>query len=140
MKRLLTIVLILAILLPAAALAEDPIVGVWYMHIDLNKYPEMKTTFGQYDSLTDLYFFNADGTITVIEGIITDGACTPVFSSAGKWEKSLFDYNVNIIGIGDTTMSISGNEAKLMVQNGNIKIYMKFRRLIDFDPYNDYSF
>ena len=44
MKKLITIILILALFLPAAALAADPdpIIGCWYFVVDVNMFPKHK--------------------------------------------------------------------------------------------------
>lgn len=141
MKKLIAFIMILAMLLPAAALAEDPIVGCWYINIDLFKQPEMRASYGNCDRIIDVYIFDESGTITLIEGVITDGACTPSYSAQGKWEKTLSGYNVSIVGFGKTTMTINGEEALLKIPNDQaVNASMKLRRLIPFDMYSDYSF
>lgn len=140
MRKLIAVVLVILLLLPAAALAADPIVGCWYVHMDLKTYPELRATYGNYDTIVDLYFFDESGVIRAIEGVITDGACTPTFGGVGKWEKNLFGYNVSLLGFGDSTMTVSGDEAKMKLSNSGMDLTMKFRRLVVFDIYNDYEF
>ena len=139
MKKLIAVALVIAMFLPMAALAEtDPIVGCWYMNIDLKQYPELKSTYGNFDQIIDIYVFDESGNISGLEAIITDGTSTPTFTGVGKWEKNLFGYNVNLIGLGQSTMTVNGNEAYLKSKTFNIS--MKFRRLVNFDPYNDYVY
>ena len=140
MKKLITVILIMALLLPAAALAAEPIVGVWNMHIDLKEYPELKSTYGDFDSLSDLYFFNEDGSISSLEGYVTGGACTPTFTGVGRWSKNGSKYNVSIMGVGETTATVSGAELHLKVPNVSYDIAMKLRRLVTFNPYADYVY
>lgn len=140
MKKLTAIILLLALLLPAAALAADPIVGCWYFHADLKKNPEMKATYGECDSISDLYFFDESGVISGLEAIIMDGKSTPTFVGAGKWEKNLFGYNVSIVGFGQTTMTVNGDEALLKIPNASVNVSLRLRRLIPFDMYNDYVY
>lgn len=140
MRKLIAVILILSLLLPAAALASDPIVGCWYLYIDLIEHPEMKPTYGDYDRIVDIYIFDASGTISLIEGTVTNGMCTPTFTGQGKWEKSLFDYKVSIVGIGETTMTVNGDQALLVIPNAAVKASMKMRRLVQFDMYSDYVY
>ena len=141
MKKLITITLILALLLPAAALASDPIIGGWYMYIDLVDHPEMKATYGDYDRIIDIYLFDEAGNISLLEGIITNGMCTPTFAGSGKWEARAFDYKVSIVGFGETSMSVDGDEAKIKIPSaGAMNVYLKMRRLVPFDMYKDYLY
>lgn len=139
MKKLISVILILALILPAFALASgaDPIVGCWYIFIDLTMYPELVSTFGDYDQMLSLYYFDGSGLIYGLENDVKDGAATPIFSGAGKWEKTLFGYNVSIIGFGDVTITVDGDIAMLKANSNGA---MKLRRLIPFNPYADYSF
>ena len=141
MKKLITILLILSLLLPAAALAAepDPIVGCWYLYIDVEKYPEMRATFGENDIIADMYFFNSDGTISLLEAAIAGGKCTPTYAACGKWSAGSSGYNVSIMGIGETTMTVSGDDAFIKVANATSYLNMKFRRLVIFNFYTDYS-
>lgn len=138
MKKLITIILVLALLLPAAALAADPdpIVGYWYMYYDGVAYPEFVSNFGNYDSFLDLYFFAEDGTIMLLENAIKDGSATPTFTSCGKWEKKLFSYNFSIIGIGDGTIELNTDTMKIAPSSYN-GIKMVLRKIIPFNPYKD---
>lgn len=141
MKKLITIILALALFLPAAALASDPIVGCWYMYIDLIEHPEMKANYGEFDRIIDIYIFDESGNVSLMEGAISNGACTPSFAATGKWEAGATGYNASLIGIGETTISVSGDEAKLKIPSPvGYSVNMKMRRLTPFDMYKDYSY
>ena len=140
MKKLIAITMIMAVLVPAAALAADPIVGCWYLYVDLFEHPEMKANYGNCDRIVDVYIFDESGTISLVEGVITDGMCTPSFTAQGKWEKNLFGYNVSVLGFGQTTMTVNGDEAFMKIPNASVNVSMKFRRMIPFDMYSDYKY
>jgi hypothetical protein len=138
MKKLLAVILILALLLPAFVLAEtDPIVGYWYMYIDMKAYPELVTMFGDYDHILSMFYFDESGFIYQLENDVKDRKSTPYFTSGGKWEKSAAGYNVSIIGIGETTMIVDGDTA--LLKNKYASIYLKVRKLVPFNPYTDFS-
>lgn len=141
MKKLLAIILILAMLLPSAVLAADPdqIVGYWYFYLDGNKYPELMKNLGDYDSLIDMYYFAEDGTVMVLENAMKDTSGTPKFTSQGKWEKILFGYNFSIIGLGDGKVTVKDDSMELTLPNYN-GLKMRLRKIIQFDPYSDYFY
>ena len=88
MKKLIATILILALLLPAAVLAEDPIVGQWYCLFDFEKNSELASLAPGYARVIDVYFFASDGTISCLEGsVMADGSITANFTPAGKWSK-----------------------------------------------------
>ena len=143
MKKLVTIILILALLLPAAAGAlgkNDRIVGFWYMFMDGTYYPEVAASYGGYDYALSAYFFSPDGTISLLENDIKDGVATPTFMSCGKWEKSGFNkYSAQILGIGDCTIDIEDNgNMYLTLLSTKMKVHL--RLMIYADPYRDYSY
>ena len=140
MKKLLAMILILALLLPAAALSgnSDPIVGAWYMFYSKNETPEMAATFGACEIMTAVYDFWENGTITLSETDVLDGASTPAYMAAGKWEKDGDTYQYSILGVGSGKCLIEG-DSLLLGLNDNV-VYMKLHRMIPFDPYNDYDY
>ena len=138
MKKLITFTLILALLLPATVLAEerDPIVGNWYILFDGNIYPEIKSAVGNMDSDLSVYYFNADGSIMLLDNPITDGSSDPTFAACGKWEIINDAYKYSIIGLGTGNILLSGDE--LLVELSEYGIYMVMRKIIPFNPYEDY--
>lgn len=139
MKKLFAFILVLAFLFPSFAFAEDtdPLVGYWYIFVDLQVYPEMTTTFGDYDNMLSVYYFDPTGIIYLLENDVKDGAATPSFTGSGRWKKADSGYNVSIIGIGETTLNFYGPSAYLRIPGSSIS--MKLRNLTRFNPYKDYS-
>lgn len=140
MKKLITVILILALLIPAAAFADrDPIIGYWYLYMDLKLYPEMKSAYkGNYDDLISMYKFEESGVINALENDTFNGQGTPVFAGNGKWSKTSTGYEYSLVGIGQGTLTIEGDDMWLSIQNGTM--YMKLRRIVPFNPYGDYRY
>ena len=99
MKKLLAFILILALLLPAAALAED-IVGTWYMLYDKTVVPEMAASFDNCDLIVASYSFMPDGSIILTENDVKDGNSEPHYGPTGKWEANGSEYTYSIMGLG----------------------------------------
>ena len=140
MKKLLSIILILALLLPAAAPADspDPIIGCWYMYIDGEKYPEFLQNIGTYDSTMSIYYFRSDNTIALLENDIVYGAAQPTYASVGRWEKSGDGYRCSIIGLGECTVTLWA-ESAMVAPDQNQGVSMKIRKIVPFNPYKDYD-
>ena len=137
MKKLLAIILILAILLPAAVLAEtDPIVGYWYSFFDMKAYPELVASIGDYDHVIAMYYFDESGVICLLENDVKNSRSTPTYAAGGKWEKSAYGYNASIIGIGETTVTIRDENLLIKVPNSFLSI--KLRKIVTFNPYADF--
>ena len=140
MKKLITIILVLALILPAAALAErDPIVGYWYMYVDGNAYPELAANFGDYDSILSMFYFAEDGTVMILENAMKDGAATPRFANQGKWEKNLFAYSFNIIGFGDGKITVKDDRIEFAPSSYN-GVKIPLLKIVTFNPYKDYIY
>jgi len=136
MKKLLAIILLIAVLLPAAALADpDPIVGSWYLCYDKLEAPEMAYTFEGYDKVIVIYNYTEEGYISVLEGDINGMSCSPVFYTAGKWEKTDTGYKCSIIGSGEINLILEGDY--LFSQIPDSVGYMTMRRIIPLNPYKD---
>lgn len=136
MKKLLCVLLIIALLVPVMAFADDPIVGVWYLLYDKSECPEMAPNFQNVDYAVCAYIFMEDGSIYLAEHDITNSISTPISSVSGKWEKSLFNYTYNIIGFGSGNAVIDKDDLLLQMQNSTV--YVKLHRMIPYDPYGDY--
>ena len=140
MKRLITVILILAMLLPASALAADPdpIVGSWYMFFDVQKNPEMETLFQEFDRCYIIYTFSDAGIVYCLENDVKDNTGTPSYATAGKWEKTGTTYSVSLIGYGTGNAYIKENELFSELY-GIEDFYFRLRKLIAFDMYNDFA-
>ena len=93
MKKITTVVLILSLLLPAAALADDtdPIVGAWYVYSgivdDSQAYYEI-----------NVFLFTDDGNVFTSKYDVSKEGKTDVkdYSVIGLWTKESGKYYVNI--------------------------------------------
>ena len=137
MKKLIAAILIMALLLPAAALAADPIVGSWYMLYDKTLVPELADSFQNYDLIVSVYSFMEDGTIIGTENDIKDGVSTPFCRGVGKWDKALFSYKYSIVGLGSGDAKISDGFLCLKTASGP---YLKLRKMEPYNPYTDYEY
>ena len=139
MKKLLAVILIMGLILPAAALAEDPdpIVGSWYLLYDKSLFPEMASTFNGSDIAISVYWFMENGTIMSTENSITGTSGAPSFITAGRWSKSVDSYNYGVIGLGEGTALVEDDKILLSLP-GSDGYYMVMHRMIPFDPYHDY--
>ena len=138
MKKLITVILILALILPAAAIAEnDPVVGNWYFLFDASDYPELASMFDNVDIAFSVYWFTESGTIMSTELSVTEGTGTTNFVSAGRWSKENTGYKYSIIGLGEGKGILEGDNLFLSIQNAE-GVYMMMRRMVPFNPYNDY--
>ena len=144
MKKLITIIMILATLLPAAALAidRDIIVGYWYMFIDGDFYPEFMANFGDYDYILSAYFFAEDGTIYLLEADMKDGSASPAFVSCGKWKKvkGIRTYSYKIMGLGEGTLKVEEGGDMYLGIPGSDSASMHLRKISPFSPYTDYKY
>lgn len=139
MKKLIAFIMILAMLMPAAAMAADPdpIVGSWYLLYDKSLFPEMASTFNGADIAISVYWFMENGTIMSTENSITGTSGVPKFITAGRWSKSADSYNYGVIGLGEGTALVEDDKILLSLP-GSDGYYMVMHRMIPFDPYHDY--
>ena len=143
MKKLLALILILALALPALALAtpSELIIGCWYMLVDNDWYPEMMKNLGDYDYTISVYIFSGDGNIYVMEGDIKDGAAEPFFHACGTWEKAngTGQYTYRIIGLGEGSVRVEeGGHMYMLIPDSQLSMHM--RKMIPFNPYTDYIY
>ena len=136
MKRLIIIVLVFALLLSAAAFAEqDPIVGTWYVYISV-KDSIMSSDFPDCDSAIMLITFSETGSVYYLEleydgSKLTDNGLATI----GKWEKTGTSYELSIISVGISTAEI--RDGILHAAIFNTETYMKYRKLEEFNFYTE---
>ena len=136
MRKLLALILILALTVPAAALAyDDQIVKAWYFYYDKNVTPEMAASFGEYDNMLTIYFFMEDGTITSVNCNVQNKTGETSYLAAGKWEKDGDNYKYSIIGVGQGRCFIENDDLLLQLKDS---LYMRLRSLTFYSPYEDY--
>jgi len=138
MRKLITITLILALLIPAAALADDqdPIIGCWYLYYDAYIYPEFASTYGNVESEVSIYYFLPNGSIMLLDNPIKGESSTPTYSGCGRWQKTDNGYTYSLVGLGEGDARITDNGVELQLPGSTV--YMVMRSLIPFNPYADY--
>ena len=136
MKKLVTVLLILALLLPAAALADE-IVNSWYIVYSKEAVPEMASAFQDYDLIVAVYSFMPDGSVMQSENDIKGGTANPHCGPVGKWEANGSEYTYSILGLGSGRAFIKDGLLHLELQGG---IKMVFRKMELFNPYTDYVY
>lgn len=136
MKKLLAVILIMGLILPAAALAED-VVGSWYMLYDKTIVPEMASSFNNCDLIVATYSFMPDGTIILTENDITAGESEQHCGPAGKWEANGTEYTYSIVGLGSGKAYVKDGMIYLELQNN---VFLKLRHMDPYDPYGDYVY
>lgn len=134
MKKLLCVLLIVALFLPSAVLADetDPIVGVWYICIDSADLASDLREQG-YSYGVMLFFFTEKGEIISadVEFNGSSGAVTePTY--IGKWEKKGKEYQTSIISAG---VDRAWFEDDLLYVSFNKVQYHGFRKLTPIDLY-----
>lgn len=138
MKKMLTIVLILTLAVPAAALADDqdPIVGCWYMCIAAKDLPG-GIVDEEYIYSPMIFVFTPGGQILVQETDFTESSGTAgTVSNAGKWEKTEDGkYITSVIAIGENEAMLDSDILAACVLNSST--YVLLRRMIPFDIYNE---
>jgi len=138
MKKLITIILILALILPAAALAADHSpVGVWYMCYSKAATPEFASNFGEEnDYALEILFLTEDGTVLKLVHDVAGKTGNPSFGAAGKWEKTSDGFTFAIAGFGSGKMKVEENNIYLQISEHN---YLKLRKMYFYDPYKDFE-
>lgn len=118
MKKLITAILILSLLLPAASLAADPIVGTWYAYTGIVEDPEIREQ--AYYEFSTFHFTENGAVFSSTYDISADGdtSCKD-YHVIGMWAKEGNDYYVNL-GL-----------------NGAVKLYFDKDEL--FFPVSSYS-
>ena len=141
MKKMLVVLLILALSLPVTAFATDidPIVGQWYFAFDSVASPEFAANFAPYEKVIGIYLFQENGTVMCLELDILDGAGTPTYLAQGKWEKDGDQYHCSIIGFGEGAATIEDDSLLLGIESAS-GVFIRFRKLIPFNPYKDYVY
>jgi len=134
MKKLITIILIMALALPALALAEpDPIVGAWYMLIDYSRYPFPEMQGKNY--MIYVLIFEESGIISGISGESAQGdGLTASGSTLGAWVKNGDSYTVSMIGIGNNKAEFHGDRLHVQMLDN---IWYSLQRMDFSDYYTD---
>jgi len=139
LKKLIIAILVLALVLPAAAMAEDqdPIIGCWYFLFDKRAYPEIGSLFDNADISLSIYSFSQNGIIMSADTTVVGEEGTQRYIVAGRWEKKDNKYQYSILGVGEGEMIIEDDQLFFSVQDLQ-GYYMILRRMVPFNPYKDY--
>ena len=135
MKKLLSVVLLLCLLIPAACAEEqDPITGAWYIMLDYSEYPATAETAGK-DYMLYIMIFEPSGRISAVSGesLQTTGLYA-YGSTVGTWEKNGDAYTVSLIGVGINSAEFSGD--RLLVQMTE-NVWYSMRRMDLANWYTD---
>lgn len=134
MKKLITIILVLAVILPAAAVADqDPILGAWYIMLDYSQYPAPETAGKNY--MFYIMIFEESGIITGVSGESAQGTGLTVSGGTiGSWVNNGSNYTINMIGIGSNAGEFSGD--RLLVQM-TANVWYSMQRMNMGDWYKD---
>ena len=131
MKKLITVLLILSMIMPAAALADsDPIVGAWYIMLDYRESPVPDYTGKSY--MLYIMIFEEDGAISGISGEHLATGLYASGSTIGSWKKENGKYSVNVVGVAPGYAEFSEN--RLLVQmTTNVWYSMQRMNMGDWD-------
>ena len=130
MKKLITVILILALFLPAAALAadQDPIVGAWYIMLDYNEMPfEDDGSVTGKNYMLYVLIFEESGTISGFSGESVQGiGFYGTGSTLGTWMNVDGVYAATIAGIGTSRPTIEDDRLILRMAG---RVHYSMRRL-----------
>lgn len=116
MKIIISVLLIVCMLVPAVAFADDqdPITGAWYIMLDYREGPQTSQTIGK-TYMIYVLFFEESGSISAVSGEIMEATgLTASGTRVGTWVNSNGKYTVSIVGIGTYPAEFSGD--RLLVQ------------------------
>ena len=122
MKKLIAIILILAMLLPAVALAErDPIVGTWYVYTGIVEEPELKSK--AYFEIS-LFSFTDDGIVFTSTYDVSEKGITTVndYQMIGLWTNKDGKYYVNVGMKGAKEITVEENSLFFPVDDYSIRV------------------
>lgn len=140
MKRILSLILALVLMIPAFALGEDQehIVGLWYFAGNTKDFIDtLPAQFSNVVYMIILLNIEADGTIRYYEIDLTANDST--FTNAeklGQWTKKNGVYSASVIGVGEKTvyLNATSGEMRIMMVPG---VYYNFYKATEMNWFND---
>lgn len=138
MKKLFSLILILALICPVCALADDvdPVVGVWYADLEFEDAPSFDGS-QDYVSAILLLFVKSDGEIGFFELDFNKGGHEEIGpDNFGKWEKTGNNtYKFSIMGVGEYPAYIKNGDlhAVILVKD----CYYILHKMDRYNWYND---
>lgn len=138
MKRffvsLLTIFVLLFNFLPSFA-ETDPIVGVWYIDMELKEGPPVAGAEG-YTRFVVVATFEENGNISLFEIDYNGIQLIPTNTGIiGTWEKTGDRYNTKVVGIGEYYALLRDDKDELYAMIVNDGVVYKFHRMKHFQWY-----
>ena len=135
MKKFLAVFLILS-LLPVAVIAEqDPIIGNWYMLLEV-KGSIFESSIPDCTQMFLLLTFEENGNIIWSEQDYNGESVNAIQPNVfGQWKKEGSEYSVSIVSVGTEKAFFEDNI--LYVAAFSPDLYFGFRKLVPLDLYND---
>ena len=138
MKKLLLILAVIVLVLPAAAMAADPdpIVGSWYVFFDRDLGMENAQYFENKDQYLQVYTFHQKARITRLDHSVLVGIGKQGYTTVGRWIKDDDGYLLQLVNEEDKKAFIDHGDLFVEDSDG---LFFRMRRLAQFDPYEDYK-
>lgn len=137
MKKLLCVLLIAFLLLPSAVVADDPdpIVGCWYVCLDIKDATKELQEAGYLYGIF-LLVFCEDGSIMSCSSEFKSSSGTQTEPTyVGKWEKNGSEYKTSIIGNGENRAFFEDDLLYVCFLN-NVQ-YHGLRKMTKLNLYNN---
>lgn len=138
MKRILSLILSIALLIPAAhAMGEkaDPLVGSWYVYMEVSEAPAIETLQG-YTHILMGFVFEPDGRIRFYEYDFKESGANPIEpTTSGKWEGGDGGvYTISQIGLDSGNAYLAGDLLYYPITNG---AYYVLHRMTSMNWYSE---
>lgn len=136
MKKLITVILILALAVPIAASAEDqdPIIGCWYMCLDAKDMSQDYIDEGYLYELLILVFTPGGQILCQKSEFKESSGTVSDINYVGKWNKNDNEYIISIISVGENVAILKDNILAACIFNSNQ--YVLLQKMHQFDVYN----
>lgn len=135
MKRLIAIILILVLIVPATAIGEekDPIIGPWYIMFEYKDSPYEDEMLAGKNYMIYILIFEESGTISGMSGESMKGiGFYGSGSTVGTWLKAGDTYAATITGIGTSNPTIE-NDRLLIRMTENVHYVMRRMEIGDWN-------
>lgn len=135
MKKLFAVMLVV-LFLPVSALAEqDPIIGNWYMLLEV-KGSILESSIPDCTQMFLLLTFEENGNIIWSEQDYNGETVNAIQPSVfGQWKKEGSEYSVSFVSVGTEKAFFEDN--LLYVAAFSPNLYFGFRKIVPIDLYNE---
>ena len=136
MKKLITVILILALAVPIVASAgdQDPIIGCWYMYLDAKDMSQDYIDEGYLYELLILVFTPGGQILCQKSEFKESSGTVSDINYVGKWNKNDNEYIISIISVGENVAILKDNILAACIFNSNQ--YVLLQKMHQFDVYN----